>query len=149
VQAQSPDMDVHGERESPLHEPSAIRLRGMLWFFFWFFLGLIVLHIFLYWLYHVYLADAAKESVPITGLTGSFTRSVPPEPRLQPSIDHDQLPRIDMDAMHARDAAEFRRRGWLAEQSDQVIIPQSIIDQVTRMSQAPGTTGGATTRRSQ
>ena len=136
VQTQSPDMNVHGEQESPLHEASAIRLRGMIWFFVWFFVGLTVLHVIVLAVYFGYKRDAAKESIPITGLSGEqVTRSIPPEPRLQPSIDHDQLPRVDMDALRARDLAEFRKRGWADENSEQVKIPPAIVEQVVKMSQ--------------
>ena len=136
MQAQSPDMDVHGDRESPLHEPSTIRLRGMIWFFVWFVIIGIVLHVLLYVLYRAYLADAKKENVPITGLSGDVARSIPPKPRLQPSLDHDQLPRIDMDELQARELADFRRRGWVDDKTNQVSIPSEIINQVMQMTQA-------------
>jgi hypothetical protein len=128
-------MTVHGERESPLHEGSHIGLRGMIWFFVWFFIIAIVIHLLVYALYRLYLHDAKKQSVPITALRGQVTRSIPPEPRLQPSIDHDALPRVDLDQLHARDLAEFRRRGWVDE-AGAVRIPQQIVEQVAQMSAA-------------
>jgi hypothetical protein len=141
VQAQSPDMSVHGERESPLHEASTIRLRAMIWFFVWFFVAAVVIHLLILALYYLYLADAKKENVPITALSGDVTRAVPPEPRLQPSIDHDALPRVDMDQLTARDLADFRARGWVDDKSGAVKIPQQIVDQVVQMSKP--TTRGA------
>ena len=141
MQAQSPDMTAHGEHESPLHEPSSIRLRGMIWFFIWFFVGLIALHLVILAVYFAYVRDAAKESVPITGLNNEqVTRSIPPEPRLQPSIAHDRLARVDLAELQARDVAEFRRRGWVDEKSGEVKIPPAIAEQVVKMSQ-PTTRG--------
>ena len=136
MQAQSPDMNVHGDSESPLHEPSVIRLRAMIWFFVWFFAALIALHLLLLVLYYTYLRQAKDESVLITGLSGDTTRMVPPEPRLQASVNHDALPRVDMDELRVRELAEFRRRGWVDEKTDQVQIPDSIIQKVAEMSAA-------------
>jgi hypothetical protein len=129
-------MNVHAEHESPLHEPERIRLRGMIWFFVWFFIGLVTLHLIILAVYFAYKGSAAKESVPITGLSGEqVTRSIPPPPRLQPSFDHDKLPRVDMDELRARDLAEFRRRGWADDKSAQVKIPTAIVEQVVKLSQ--------------
>jgi hypothetical protein len=122
--------------ESPLHEQSHISLRALINFFVWFFVGLIVVHVAVYGLFKLYHHEAAKESVPITGLTNeTVTRSIPPEPRLQPSVDHDVLPKVDLDAMHARELADFRKRGWADEKSDAVTIPESVASQVEQMSQ--------------
>jgi hypothetical protein len=139
-------MDVHGDRESPLHEPSVIRLRAMIWFFVWFFIVAIVIHVLVYALYRIFVAQAADETVPITALSGEVTRSIPPEPRLQPSVHHDTLPRVDMDNLRARDLAEFRRRGWASEKGEEVIIPQRIIDQVAQLSQPATYSAGPATR---
>jgi hypothetical protein len=136
VPAQSPNVDVHGAAESPLHEPSVIRLRAMIWFFVWFFIVGIVLHILLFVVYRVYLRQAKEQSTLITGLSGDMTRMIPPEPRLQPSVNHDALPRVDMDVLRARELADFRRRGWVDEKTNQVAIPQAIMQKVAQLSGA-------------
>ena len=130
VQAQSPDM----KSESPLHEASAIRLRGMILFFVWFTIALIVVHMLLFGLYKLYLNQAKRSDVKITELSGEVTRTIPPEPRLQPSPEHDTLPAVDLARMKERDLAEFHRRGWVNE-AGEVAIPPQVIEQVVQMSQ--------------
>jgi hypothetical protein len=142
VQTQSPDMSAqtsaHGgepSTESPLHEHSHISLRALVHFFIWFFIAIIIVEAFVYGLFRLYRHQAAKTSVPITGLSAEdVTHSIPPEPRLQPSVEHDVLPRVDLQTMHDRDMAEFRKRGW-ADDKGEVKIPDSIAGQVEQMSQ--------------
>lgn len=125
--------------ESALHEHDHVNLRGMIVFFVWFFIGLVLVHVAIYGLYKLYKHEAAKQSVPITGLTNEdVTRSIPPEPRLQPSIDHRTQEVEDMATMRARDLAEFRKRGWASETNDAVVIPQNIVDQLGQISQPKG-----------
>ena len=141
VQTQSPDMSHATEPsdESPLHEHSHIRLSVIVWFFIWFFIAMIAVEIAVYAVYRAYHHVAARAmSVPITGLQGSeVTHTVPPEPRLQPSYDHATSEVQDLASMRARDAEEFRKRGWLDEASGTVHVDDKIADQVIRMTQ-PG-----------
>jgi hypothetical protein len=121
--------------ESPLHEGSAIRLRGMIVFFVWFTISMIVIHILLLGLYKLYVNQAKQSDVRITELSGEVTQTVPPEPRLQPSRSHDTMPAVDMAKMNERDLGEFRRRGWVDE-AGEVAIPSQVVQQVMTMSQA-------------
>ena len=140
VQPQSPDMS-HSTAgateggESPLHEASSIRLRAIIVFFVWFFIGLVAIKISVYAIYRVFLHEAAKTSVPITGLVGDVAHSIPPEPRLQPSLDHKSLPKEDLAAMRERDLAEFRRRGWVDDKTGEIKIDEKTLAKVLQLSQ--------------
>ena len=141
VQAQPPELSNHvpeSTGESPLHEHSHIPLRAVVLFFIWFFIGLAVIEIAVYATFKLNRHEAAKLSVPITGLRNEeVTHSIIPEPRLQPSLDHDVLPKVDLETMRQRDLAEFRRRHWATDAGDQVTIPDDIVKQIEQMSQ-PG-----------
>jgi hypothetical protein len=121
--------------ESPLHEHSTVSLRGVIIFFIWFFVGLAIIEAAVYGLYRLYHREAGFVDVPITGLTDErVTRQIPPDPRLQPSVDHNALPREDVEAMHARDMEEFRRRpGWVDEKTGEVHVSDTIAAQVIQM----------------
>ena len=137
MQTQSPDMShPTASGESPLHESSHVRLRSLIWFAVWFVIALIVIEASVYGMYRLYRHLAARASVPITGLTNSdVTHSVPPEPRLQPSLDHDSLPNTDLQAMRERDLADFRKRGWVDSHTGQVAIDEKTLDQVLKLTQ--------------
>lgn len=126
------------EQESLLHEPERIRLRVMIQFFIWFFVIAIVIHILIYAVYVLYRSQARAQSVPITGL--SNTHVAPPEPRLQPSLAHDALPRVDMETLRQQNLEEFRRRGWVDE-TGRVRVPVGIAQRIAEMSAPPATRG--------
>lgn len=125
--------------ESPMHEASSIRLRGMLIFLGCFVGSAIVIHAGVYWLFAVYRHQAKSENVEITGLRD--VRTLPPEPRLQPSVGNPQVPAVDLAEMRERDRSAFEQRHWIDAASGQVRIPEEIVAQVAQLS-------GATTRRS-
>ena len=125
------------EQESPLHEPERIRLRAMIQFLIWFVVLTMVVHILVFGLYRLYQEQAKKQNVEITGL--KQVRVAPPEPRLQPSLEHDSLPRVDMQQMRTRDLEEFKRRGWVDEKTGQVRVPDTIAQQIAQMTQPPAT----------
>ena len=125
------------EQESPLHEHEHIHLRGMIKFVVWFIILLIATHIFIYAVYGLYKDQARGQSTEITGL--SEARIPPPEPRLQPSIEHDKLPRIDMEEMRRRDTEAFKRRGWLDEKSGEVRIKPTDLEKVIALTAQPTT----------
>ena len=137
VQTQSPDMPHEtATGESPLHESSHVRLRTLIMFFVWLFISMVVIEISVYAMYRLYHHLAARASVPITGLTNdAVTHSVPPEPRLQPSVDHDSLPNLDLQTMRERDLAEFRKRGWVDDHTGQVTIDDQTLNQVIQLTQ--------------
>ena len=125
------------EQESPLHEHEHIQLRGMIKFVAWFIVLLIATHIFIYAVYGLYKDQARGQSTEITGL--SEARIAPPEPRLQPSIEHDKLPRIDMEEMRRRDTEAFKRRGWVDEKSGEVRIKPADLEKAIALTAQPTT----------
>lgn len=126
------------EVESPLHEPEHIRLRGMVKFVVWFVVVLIVVHIFIYAVYQLYQGEARAQTNEITGL--SEARIAPREPRLQPSIERNNVPRLDLDQMRRRDIEEFKRRGWIVdEKTGEVRVPDKVIQQITALTAQPAT----------
>lgn len=123
--------------ESPLHEGSHIQLRTLIIFFAWFFVGLAVVDLSVYAMYRLFHHVAGSATVPITGLTNdAVTHSIPPEPRLQPSVDHATLANDDMKKMRERDLAEFSKRGWVDEKTGEVKIKDDIMAQVIQLTQA-------------
>ncbi len=138
VQTQSPDMSHQtAPGESPLHESSHIRLRSLIVFFVWFFAGLVAIELSVYGVYRIYHHFAGETTIPITGLTNNeVTHSIPPEPRLQPSVDHNSLPNIDMKAMRERDLAEFKKRGWVDDKTGEVRINDDTMNRVIQLTQA-------------
>jgi hypothetical protein len=120
------------DQESPLHEHEHIRLRAMVHFLVWFVVSVIIVHILIFVCYRVYQNQAKKQNVEITGLTE--TRIPPPEPRLQPSLAHDALPRIDMETLRSREMEDFKRRGWVSE-GGVVTIPDDVAQRVIQLTQ--------------
>jgi hypothetical protein len=142
VQTQSPDMS-HSEHptpvsehreESPLHEHSKIRLRTIILFLIWFIAAMIVVEVGVYVVYRTFHHVARNVNLPITGLTNAqVTHAIPPEPRLQPSINHDATEVEDLAAMHAQDLADFQKRGWVNE-NGQIRVDDQTADAVIQMS---------------
>jgi len=61
----------------------------------------------------------------------------PPEPRLQPFADHG-LPREDVAAMHARENAEFVKRGWTVNlDSNSARVPDDLAEKIAAQISAP------------
>jgi hypothetical protein len=126
-----------------MHEASTIRLRGMLIFLGCFVGSAIVIHAGVYGLFAWYRHEAKGENVATTALRD--VRTLPREPRLQPSVGHSPLAAVDLAEMRERDRAAFEQRHWVDRTSDQVRIPDEIVAQVAQLSAPPQT---PTTRRS-
>ena len=124
------------EQESALHEHEHIHLRGMIKFVVWFIVILFAAHAFVYAVYGLYKEQARGQTTEITGL--SEARIPPPEPRLQPSIEHDKLPRIDLEEMRRRDTEAFKVRGWLTD-SGEVRVKQADLEKVIALTAQPST----------
>jgi hypothetical protein len=148
--ASTPSADAHGtsaghgthgpgespsgeHAESPLHERSGIELRGLIRFVIIFVVVAVVVHLLVWWLFVSFRAAVAQER-QITGVNEQ--RIAPPEPRLQPSVQHNALPQADLGELHQRELAEFARRGWVDEKSGEVRVPDEIVAKVAAM--APG-----------
>ena len=118
--------------ESPLHERSGIELRTLIRFVVIFIVAAIAIHL-IVWLVFVVFRSAAGQPREITGVTEA--RIAPPEPRLQPSVQHNALPALDLATMREAERAELARRGFVDEKSGQIRVPDEIVARVARMSQ--------------
>ena len=119
--------------ESPLHEGSHIRLRAVVKFVIWFVVVVVAIEIIIWWVFVAFRA-AVNQDREITGVTD--VRLAPPEPRLQPSVDHNRLPVTDLRDMHAAEKEAFARRGWVDEKTGEIQVPEAIVNQVVQQSQS-------------
>jgi hypothetical protein len=119
--------------ESPLHEGSHIRLRTVIKFVVWFVIVVIAVEL-IVWSVFVAFRSAVNQDREITGVTDA--RLAPPEPRLQPSVDHNRLPATDLTQMRATEKEAFARRGWVDEKTGEIRVPEAIVNQVVQQSQA-------------
>ena len=122
-----------GDVESPLHEGSHIRLGGLIWFLVIFVVVALVIHGIIYFVFAGFRAAVAQPR-EITGVASEHI--APPEPRLQPSIEHNELPSIDLERMHAAEHEEFARRGWVDPETGKVRVPEKIVNQLAEMSRS-------------
>ena len=122
-----------GDVESPLHESSNIRLRTLINFVVGFVVVAVAIHVVIYWVFAGFRAAVAQPR-EITGVAAEHI--APPEPRLQPSVQHNELPSMDLERLRAAEREEFARRGWVDPQSGQVRVPEKIVNQLAEMSRA-------------
>jgi len=124
---------AHGDEESPLHEGSNIPLRPMIKFTIGFVVVLVVVHVVILSIFFAFRSAAAQER-QITGVEEA--RIVPPPPRLQPSVDHNELPVNDLRAMHAHETEVLKLRGLLDEegkpQFSEALVKQIAAQAVTK-----------------
>jgi hypothetical protein len=123
------------QQESPLHESGNITLRALVRFVIIFVVSAVVIHLAIYGVFAGFRAAVGQER-QITGVTAEHIP--PPEPRLQPSVEHNRLPSLDLERMRDAERAEFARRGWVDEKTGEVRVPENIANQIARMSQQPG-----------
>jgi len=123
-----------GEQESPLHESSDIKLRTLIRFAVAFVVVAVLVHIGV-WLVFVGFRAAVAQPREITGVSAEHIP--PPEPRLEPSVQHNTLPSMDLEKLRAAEHDEFARRGWVDPQTGQVRVPEKIINQLAEMSRGP------------
>ena len=117
--------------ESPMHEGSTISLRALIRFVVVFVAALIAIHL-LIWVVFVVFRAAVGQERQITGVEAA--RLPPPEPRLQPSVEHNALPAQDLERLRETEREEFARRGWIDEQSGKVRVPDDIANRIAQMS---------------
>ena len=119
--------------ESPLHEGSNISLRALIRFVVVFVVALIVIHLLIWGVFVVFRAAVGQER-QITGVEAA--RIPPPEPRLQPSVEHNALPAQDLERLREAEREEFARRGWIDPQTGTIRVPDEIADRIGQMSRA-------------
>ena len=115
-------------------------MRGVLWFVIIFVLANALVLLLVWWMYVGFVDRSVEKDVVNSALPGE--QRFPPEPRLQPSIGHQDLPQQDLAALHAREQEEFARRGWIDTSSGKFEIPQDVVAKVGQLS-APTTSGVA------
>jgi len=120
-----------GEQESPLHEGSNIRLAALIWFVIIFVSSAALIHWGIYLVFAGFRAATAQER-EITGVAAAHIP--PPEPRLQPSLEHNVLPSLDLDQLRAAEREEFARRGWVDPQTGAIRVPEKIAAQLAEAS---------------
>jgi hypothetical protein len=123
-----------GEHESPLHESSNIRLRALVNFVVIFVVAAVVIHLIIYGIFAGF-RSAVGQPREITGVTADHIP--PPEPRLQPSVEHNQLPSLDLARMQENERAEFARRGWVDEKTGAIRVPDNVAGRIARISTQP------------
>lgn len=101
------------------HAPSDVRGRGFLIFLIGFVLVAIVVHLILYYLYGALLRATPKPQ----GSPLAENVTLPPEPRLQGSAIHPNLPYQDMAAMRQQEEARLSGYGWANRQAGLAYIP--------------------------
>ncbi len=117
--------------ESPMHEGSTISLRALIRFVVVFVAALIVVHLLIWGVFVVFRAAVGQER-QITGVEAAHLP--PPEPRLQPSVEHNQLPAQDLEQLRRTEREEFDRRGWVDEETGKVRVPDDIANRLAQMS---------------
>jgi hypothetical protein len=88
--------------------------------------------------------ETQKSVVTSTVMTNTV---ITPTPRLQPSPGNDSTPWQDLQKMRQSEYAAFKQRGWIEEKSGNIVIPDTIIQQVAQLSAtttSPSTPVGAT-----
>jgi hypothetical protein len=110
------------------HEQSNVSARGLFVFVFWFVVAVGVIHGIVYGIYVGLVRTWQRQvDVPNTALVSDLP--VPPDPRLQPSLPHDRVPRVDVELMFRENREEFARRGWV-DKAGQVVIPDDVAEKV-------------------
>lgn len=101
------------------HESSRLSLRGMIIFLIVFLSAALVLHVLLAWLLGVLVAQEPKPQVsPLADRDAA-----PPEPRLQGSRVHPELPHMDLARMRAREEAMLNQYEWVDRENGVAKIP--------------------------
>ena len=126
-----PARSADHSHESPLHESSNINLRSLIWVVVIFVGTTFAIHVVIYWVF-VGFRQAVAQEREITGVNAAHIP--PPEPRLQPSVEHNQLPALDLERMHEAEYAEFARRGWVDPQTHEIRVSPQIVEKLAEMS---------------
>jgi hypothetical protein len=131
--------------------------RAMVWFVVSFFATMAVI----FWALHPVMWHLTREAREIDPARSAVERPEwlqPGAPKLQPSEEHDTLPREDLAAMRAAEDRVFAHLGWLDEKRG-VTVPRGLVERVGKgttglgtgkvgpgAGMAPGSTTQATTR---
>src|SRR5438067_593044 len=135
---QHPELAEHPDVD---YQRSTISVRAVAWFVVIFILFGIASQVLLWTVYAALHRSVGETNVSASALMQKTVE--PPEPRLQPSPGHEAMPWQDLQDLQIRDREEFKRRGWLNETTGNVVIPDSVVQQVTAISAHGAATRGA------
>jgi len=114
------------------HEPSTVSIKGLAWFFVYFFTFGAMVHVLIWIMYTQMVKYEEAQNVPRSALTTSVRP--PPEPRLQPTKDaHERTEPEDLAVMRGRENLEFVRRGWIDRETGQFRIPENVVSEVAKL----------------
>jgi len=121
--------------ETHAHEADALGVRGILWFVGFFIVITVLIQVAVWWLYVGYVHHSVGKDQATSALAGQ--QRLAPEPRLQPSLGHEQTPRDELLSIRHREDAEFVRRGWMDAKTGAFALPPDLLERVSQLS-APG-----------
>jgi hypothetical protein len=127
------------------YEPARMSARAMVWFVASFAVAMVVI----FWAMHPVMRHLTHEARALDGSRSAVEeRETPPPgaPELQPSVDHDMLPKEDLAAMRAKENEVFAHLGW-RDDKGRVTVPASVVARVakraaTQASSRPTTRAG-------
>jgi len=122
--------------ESAAHEADTLSVRGILWFVIFFVIANLAVLLIVWWMYVGFIHHDERSDVVTSALVAEHPK--PPEPRLQPSLGHENTPAEDLATMRARENAEFVRREWMDRNTQRFAIPQDIVNKVSQLSAPSG-----------
>ncbi|MDB5292270.1 MAG: hypothetical protein JWL69_3511 [Phycisphaerales bacterium] len=116
------------------YEQEVVSRRAMLILLFWFIVMAVVLNFFLWFVMKHYISIERGADFPTSVVKDDIG---PPPPRLQPSVQHDDLPAQDMQDLLAEEDRMFSRLGWQVNpDTHAVTIPGDIVARVARETHA-------------
>jgi hypothetical protein len=119
------------------HEPSAISVKGVIWFLIGMMLTIAATFAFVWVVWHFLIVLHEKEDVPNSAFVTSKITPTGSGPLLQPSVIHDHVEHEDLDAMHDGENQRFSQMGWL--QSDgRVVVSAQVADQIVQLTKEKG-----------
>lgn len=125
------------------HEPSAISVKGVIWFLICLVLTIAVTFAFIWAVWYFLLRQEAKSDLPNSALSSTVKEQAPPGPVLQPSIGiHEHIEHEDLDGMHASENERFSQMGWLHSDGE-VRVSDNIANQVIQLTKEKGTAAPA------
>jgi hypothetical protein len=113
--------------------------RAMVWFVVSFLVTMAVI----FWALHPVMRHfmrEAREIDPQRSAVGETEGLPPGAPALQPSVEHDTLPREDLAAMRAEEDRVFAHLGWLDDKRG-VTVPLALGKRVGKAATTQGTAG--------
>ena len=123
--------DANGDRT--LHEPNTVNIPGVVKFFVWLSVAIIVVALLMWGLLHYFDKRKAQEAPPPSPLAPEVR--VPPEPRLQGAPGSVSSPAEDIRRFREQQEQILNSYGWIDQQNGIIRIP---IEQAKKMIEQKG-----------